>query len=146
MKRKKKALLLASVASLCILCGCNNAEVVEIEGEQYVKNGEEYTRVDLTPKVFEPGEHIINYSVDSNDIAGATGWGKGRVYFPETPEGYRFVETIVEGNGGYGSTSGYVNIYVNVVRVEVKGTYNPRTNTVEYIEPGVVVDELTLGN
>ena len=38
MKRKKKALLLASIASLCLLCGCNNTEVVVIEGEQYVKN------------------------------------------------------------------------------------------------------------
>ena len=38
------------------------------------------------------------------------------------------------------------DIFVNEKKVEVKGTYNTRTNIVEYNEPGRVVEELTLGN
>ena len=64
----------------------------------------------------------------------------------ETPEGYRYVETLVDVSAMGGYTNGYVHIYINTDRVEVSGTYNPQTNTVEYITPGVVVKSLTLGN
>ncbi|MBR4178561.1 MAG: hypothetical protein IKR57_04360 [Bacilli bacterium] len=144
MKRKKKALLLASIASLCLLCGCNNTEVVVIEGEQYVKNGEEYTRVDLTPKVFEPGQHVIHYTVRPSSFQGAEGWGTSTIEVPEVPEGYRYVNTITLDEAGYGHTSALVHVFVNEKRVEVVGTYNSKTNTIEYIEPGKIVEEKVL--
>ena len=54
MNRRKKALLLASALSLCVLCGCGDNKTVEIEGVTYIQNGDEYTRLDISPKVFEP--------------------------------------------------------------------------------------------
>ena len=147
MNKRKRALLLASVASLGILCGCKQeTKVVEKEGEVYIQNGSEYTRIDVSPKVFEPGEHIITYSVEDSYLVNGNGWGEASIDFPETPEGYRYVETLVDVSAMGGYTNGYVHIYINTDRVEVPGTYNPQTNTVEYITPGVVVKSLTLGN
>ena len=148
MKRRKKALLLASALSLCVLCGCGEAQTVEIDGVTYVQNGDEYTRIDIVPRVFEPGEHVIYYTVNRGDssFGGKDGWGTSKLNIPEVPEGYRYVETLSLDEGGYGYTDALVHIFVNEKKVEVKGTYNTRTNTVEYNEPGRVVEELTLGN
>ena len=151
MNRKKKALLLASALSLCVLCGCGEEEkqeneVIEIEGVTYLKSGDEYTRVDITPRVFEPGEHIIHYTAyfGKKVIHGEDGWGTSDLEIPETPEGYRYVETIALDEGGTGYTNSLVHIYVNEKRVEAMGVYNPKTNTVEYDIPGEVIEEKVL--
>ena len=140
MKKNKKALLLASIASLCILCGCEK-EIIEIEGEQYIKSGEEYTKLDLTPKVFEPGTHrmFYTYHYGGKHRKTKSGWNKNIIIIPEAPEGYEYVETI-EDDGA----ANYYYMYINVERVEVKGTYNQETNEIEYIGPGVVAKDRTL--
>ena len=144
MKNRKKALLLASIASLCILCGCKENEVIEIDGEQYIKSGEDYTRLDLSPREFEPGTHVIRYSDDSDSHLGEPGWGNSIINIPEVPEGYKYVETISIISEGYGSHIGYVHIFVNTKTVLARGVYNPETNRIEYSEPGEVVEERAL--
>ena len=148
---KRKALLLSSIASLCILCGCSTEKnTVIINGETYIQNGEEYTKLDLSPKVFEPGEHIIHYTYTYdrgiNRIGGETGWGTSDLNLPETPEGYRYVETITLDEAGYGHTSSLVHIFVNVERVEVQAQYDSKNNTIVYPEPGKVIEEMILTN
>ena len=150
-KNKRKALLLAGLASMAILCGCSNNDnnkTVEIEGVIYVQNGDEYVKVDTTPKVFEPGEHIIHYTYDrgNNRVGGETGWGTSDLNLPETPEGYRYVETITLDEAGYGHTSSLVHIFVNVERVEVQAQYDSKNNTIVYPEPGKVIEEMILTN
>ena len=140
MNRRKKTLLLAAIASLCILCGCGK-EVIEIDGEQYVKNGEEYIKLDLSPKVFEPGTHrmFYTYHYGGKHRETKSGWNKNIINIPEAPEGYEYVETI-EDDGA----ANFYYMYINVERVEVTGTYNPETNEIEYLEPGVIVKDRTL--
>ena len=143
MKNRKKTLLLAAIASLCILCGCGEkTELLEIEGEQFVKSGEDYTRIDISSKVFEPGTHRVIYSKRiTSSYSSKEGWSTNKIEIPETPEGYRFVGVIKGDAGFYGM---YLHIFENVERVEVTGTYNPETNEIEYLEPGVIVKDRTL--
>ena len=64
MNKKKKALLLASIASLSILCGCTTApKSIETEDGTYVESNGEYVRLNLEPVIFEPGTHIVQYNV-----------------------------------------------------------------------------------
>ena len=140
MKNRKKAILLASIASLCILCGCGK-EVIEIEGEQYVKSGAAYPKLALTPKVFAPGKHIVRYVEKTSPGVDSSGWGTVVMNIPEVPEGYRYVETLTIDTGYNGLSNGFVHIFINEKRVEAKPSYNPKTNTIEYLEPGVVIEE-----
>ena len=148
MNRRKKALVLSGIASLLLLCGCGETNTVTIDGVEYIQRGDEYVKLDLSPVTFEPGTHIIHYTYHfgSQSIGGQTGWGTSNLQMPEVPEGYRFVETLSVDEGGHGYTNTLVHIFVNEKTVEVQGTYNPNTNTIEYKEPGKVVEELTLGN
>lgn len=147
MNRRKKALLLASALSLCVLCGCGDNKTVEIEGVTYIQNGDEYTRLDISPKVFEPGEHKITYTAGPREgirIKLGEEWEDNYYsYAPITPEGYELIDfKFVSDDDGY--VTNIVFIYVNTKRVEASGVYNSKSNTVIYNTPGVVVEEKTL--
>ena len=147
MNRKKKALLLASIASLAILSGCGskNPEInkLQIDGETYVQNGDEYVKVYISPKVFEPGQHRIAYVTEAKGSYNFhSGWDS--IYTGiEVPEGYELtgISTASE-NDGY--TDVIIYTFVNTKRVEAEGTYNSRINSIEYITPGRVVEEKVL--
>ena len=153
MKRKKKALLLASIASLCLLCGCgknSQVEVVEKNGEEYIKTGDEYTKLDISPKRFEAGDHVVYYVVkretgDSwlNVYEINSGYNGIKNIVPETPEGYKLID-VVSMSDANGATNAIAFFYVNEVPVLVEGVLNFETGIVEYVEPGVVVEEKTL--
>ena len=118
MNKKKKALLLASVASLSILCGCatDTPKSIETEDGTYVESNGEYVKLNFEPQVFEPGTHIIHYNqyIGDRNVYGKTdGWGQSKIDFPEVPEGYRYVETITLDQGGYGHLNSIVHVFVN---------------------------------
>ena len=150
MNNKNKALLLSIVSSLTLLCGCGESKTIEIEGNTYVKSGEEYVKVDNQKVVYEPYTHYIqyfNYDYEGDDYetpySKKSGFTNSNV---PVIEGYELV-TIEEVTRkyGYGSkTCGYMYIFVNNKPVEVTLVYNPKTNTYEYNNPGVVVSELSL--
>lgn len=148
MNNKKKALLLASVASLSILCGCTTApKSIKKEDGTYVESNGEYVRLNLEPAIFEPGTHIIHYNqyIGDRNVYGKTdGWGQSKIDFPEVPEGYRYVETISLDQAGYGHLNALVHVFVNEVTVEAIPVYNTNTGEVVYSEPGTIVSEKTL--
>ena len=148
MNKKKKALLLASIASLNILCRCTTVpKSIETEDGTYVESNGEYVRLNLEPAIFEPGTHIVQYNVYIGNMdvySKEDGWGKSRVEFPEVPEGYKYVETISIDQAGYGHLNAFVHVFVNEKRVEVTPVYNTSTGKVEYLEPGRVIEEKTL--
>ena len=154
MNNKKKALLLASIASLSILCGCGSPSTkrvksIETEDGTYIESNGEYVRLDISPKVFEPGTHIIQYVHKVNDGSSyhnsqLTEGYNNSLFSPDVPEGYKIIGTT-----GYSNNYGYDNymvyIMVNEETVEVEGRYDINTNSVMYNIPGKVVKEKTLG-
>ena len=157
MSIKKKAWLLSSIASLAILCGCgSNTEtqdtntLVTIDGEQYIQNGNEYTKLDITPKRFEEGEHIIHY-VDipvskRNAIPDSglnQGFGNASLAIEEMPEGYKIIGFTSYSNGG-GTSYYMIYLLVNEVPVIAAGSYDINSNSVVYETPGKIVDEKTM--
>ena len=56
----------------------DDEKLIIIDGEKYVKSGEEYTKIDLSPKVFEPGTHRIIYTeaFKPGIKENATGWDR----------------------------------------------------------------------
>ena len=145
---KKKYLLLSTVLSLAILSGCSNAEdkTIEVDGDTYVKVGEEYTRVSsFERKTFEPGTHIVYYTYHSDDCdLFKNGFGESDLVLPETPEGYKVINIVDAVNKKHDHTSGIIIFYVNDKTVEVEGEYNSKTGLIEYDKPGVVVVEKKL--
>ena len=157
MDIKKKAWLLSSIASLSILCGCgSNTEtqdtntLVTVDGEQYIQNGNEYTKLDITPKRFEEGEHIIHY-VDipvskRNAIPDSSlnqGFGNASFAIDDIPEGYKLAGVTSYSNGD-GKSYFIVYVFVNEVPVIAEGSYDINSNTVVYETPGKIVDEKTM--
>ncbi|MBR4178563.1 MAG: hypothetical protein IKR57_04370 [Bacilli bacterium] len=156
-KRRKKALVLSSLLSLSILCGCgsesktvNTNETIEIDGETYIKSGGEYNKIEVVDRTFEPGEHIIHY-VDipvekKRTITDANinqGFDNAAFYMDEIPEGYKLI-----GVTSYSNDNGFSNfivyIFVNEVTVIAKGRYDVYTNEIVYETPGKVVEESSL--
>lgn len=156
MNKRKKALLLASAASLCILCGCGKkTETVEIDGEIYVVVADEYTKIDIPDKTFEPGTHIIHY-VDIPDPKPPTfkkgghhlhqGFDNAMLYTGEVPEGYKLVGvTSYAHDDDYSFDYYIVYIFVNEKTVVAKGSYDAKNNEVVYETPGEVVEDVALG-
>ncbi len=153
MKNRKKALLLSCLTSLVVLTGCGSAtKTIQIEGETYIQSGEEYVKVNVAPKTFEPGEHVISYLVKPNDGSSINngdlyeGYNNPWFNLNEVPDGYRVI-----GFTDYSTNRGYSNylvfILVNDETVEVEGSYDARTNSVVYLNPGKVIDspKLNLG-
>ena len=151
MNNKKKALLLASIASLSILCGCGSApKSIETKDGTYVESNGEYVKVEVLPKTFEPGTHIIQYVHKVNEERSSyhnsqlTEGYNNSLFSPEVPEGYKIIGTT-----GYSNKDGYDNymvyIMVNEETVEVEGRYDINTNSVMYNIPGKVIKEKTLG-
>ena len=150
MNKRKKALLLSSIASLCILCGCSKTETIEIEGTTYIKNGEEYQKIDISDRRFEPGQHIIHYvdipirktsAIPDSELN--QGFNNGAFYVDIVPEGYKLVSvTTFSNNDGYD----YVIVYilVNEKPVIAKGSYDTEINEIVYETPGTVVEETCL--
>ena len=151
MKNKKKALLLASIASLGILCGCGKEKhkTIETEDGTYIETNGEYVKVEVLPKVYEPGTHIIQFVHKNSD-----GYSYDRSYLiegfdnllfaPEVPEGYKAI-----GSTSYSTNDGFDNytiyIMVNEVTVEVEGRYDVTLNSILYNTPGKIIEEKTLG-
>lgn len=139
MKKNSKRLLMFGMTSLMLMSGCKKSKVVEINGETYLQNGEQYVSISMGPKVFEPGTHYITFN---NGLkSGKRGWNK--INFPEVPEGYKYVESIPIAQG-YGSTDSILHIFVNEVPVEVEPTYNSQTGEIEYNNIGKPVKKLIL--
>ena len=152
MNRKKKALLLSCLASLAILSGCSSAknETIQIDGETYIKSGEEYTKVDVSDRTFAPGEHILHY-VDipvskNNTISNSylnQGFNNGSFFIDEVPDGYKLVGvTSYSNNDGYNNYIVY--IFVNEKTVIVHGSYDEYTNEVVYETPGTIIEDESL--
>ena len=150
MKNKKKALLLASIASLGILCGCGKVKTIEVDDETYVESNGEYIRLDIEPKVYEPGTHVIQYVHNIHD--GNHDYYKRKhlkegfnniIFTPEIPEGYKIVGTT-----SYSNNDGYdyfiIYIMVNDKTVEVEGVFDAETNSIIYNDPGKVIEEKAL--
>ena len=151
MNKRKKALLLSSIAALSILCGCGSKkETVEVDGETYIKNEEEYTKVEVGDRIFEPGTHIIHYI----DIPASAyypvggklieqGFDNAAFYVDNVPEGYKLV-----GVTSYSNSSGndyyIVYVFVNEVPVIAKGRYDVNFNEVVYETPGKIVVDTAL--
>ena len=148
--KNKKAFILAALASFSVLAGCNKTKTIQINGETYIQNGEEYNKIEMEPKIFEPGTHIIHYiktlnngnAVRQRNIID----GYDSLYFTdvEVPSGYK-----LSGVTSYSSQDGYdeyiIYIFVNDKTVEVNPTYNTRTNEVMYTSVGnIIEDEMTL--
>ena len=148
MKNRKKALLLSCLTSLVVLTGCGSAtKTIDIDGQTYIQDGEEYVKLNMEPKTFEPGEHVIYFTYNtSGSFGGSKGWGTSNIGLPETPEGYKYVNSFSIDEGTYGFTDSIVHMYVNEVTVEVTPTYNSKTNKIEYTLPGVVVESLKLND
>ena len=149
MKNKKKALLLTGIASLGILCGCGKEKhkTIETGDGTYVESNGEYVKVVLEPKTYEPGTHIIifNDHLDSTNTRSYNdGWEYSYFSIPEPPEGYKYVNTVIVDQSSSGSVNIYAHIYVNEKTVEVTPIYNAQKNTINYCNPGVVVEEKTL--
>ena len=152
MNKNKKALLLSSITALSILCGCGTeTKTIQIEGETYVQSGEEYVKVEVSDRTFEPGTHVIHYvdivrngeSINSGNIV--QGYDNAYFNFPaDVPEGYKVIgATSYSNNSGYDSYIVY--ILVNEKTVVAKGRYDSNTNEVVYETPGEVIEqELTL--
>ena len=151
MKSKKKALLLASIASLGILCGCGKEKhkTIETEDGTYIEANGEYVRVNTEPKRFESGTHVIYYvfknvgSFWTNNFNLKNGFGTLGDIIPETPEGYRLLNISGLSDGSQG-TDGLGFVYINEVPVLAEGFFNEETGLVEYTQPGTVIDELEL--
>lgn len=72
------------------------------------------------------------------------GWEYSYFSIPEPPEGYKYVNTVIVDQSSSGSVNIYAHIYVNEKTVEVTPIYNAQKNTINYCNPGVVVEEKTL--
>ena len=152
MKREKKALILASIAALLMLCGCSKkANTIEKDDGTYIESNGEYVKLNLEPKEFEAGKHIIYYvyKIDtpwySDGVEIYSGYDAFGNVVPETPEGYKLINIVgLSDNDGY--TNSFAFFYVNEVPVVVNGKLNPNTGVVEYLEPGEKVSSLTLEN
>ena len=150
MNRRKMAFI-ASLLSLCILSGCRTKmKTVEIDGDEYIMNGEEYTKINLEDKVFEPGTHIIHYidiphseSSTLSDKEINQGYGNGAFYIGEPPEGYKLVGVTSYANSS-GNDNHIVYIFVNEKTVVAKASFDPYGREVVYETPGQIVDEPSL--
>ena len=148
MTKRKKAYLLSSLLSLAILCGCKQeSKTIQIDGEMYVQSGEEYIKVNTEPKTFEPGTHIIYFVTLEDHCEYLTeGYGNSYIEVPKVPDGYRVLTTTAVQTDDHDHTSGMVYFFINEKTVEATGEFNTKTGEVEYLTPGVVIeDELTLG-
>ena len=148
MTKRRKVYLLSSILSLAILCGCKEeSKTIQIDGETYVQTGEEYIKVNSEPKVFEPGTHIIYYVTLEDHCEYLTeGYGNSYIEVPKVPDGYRVLTVSAGQSNKHDHTSGMIYFYINEETVEAQGEYNVKTGEVEYLTPGVVIeDELTLG-
>ena len=155
MNNRKKAILLSCLSSIALLTGCSEAKsnTIQVEGETYVQSGDEYVKVNVAPKLFEPGEHVISYVIKPNDGSSlgtnylTEGYNNPWFNLNDVPQGYKVI-----GFSDYSTNSGYSNflvyILVNEVTVEVEGSYDVRTNSIVYLNPGKLVEEniLTLGD
>ena len=61
-KNRISAFVLAGAASLSLMSGCKKNEdnvptVFRTNEETYVENAGEYVKVEMEPKIFEPGTH-----------------------------------------------------------------------------------------
>ena len=148
MKNEKKALILASIAALLMLCGCSKKpNTIETEDGTYIETNGEYVKLSLNPVIYEPGAHVIMYNQyigGNQNWSTNDGWEYSRLSIPEVPEGYRYVETIDICDGGYGRTNAFIHIYVNTKTVEVTPIYNSEKDEIDYCMPGKVVEEKTL--
>ena len=153
MKTKSKAKILAFLtASTLLLSGCveEKKEVVEIDGVKYIKNEDEYTKIDLYNRVFEPGTHILHYvNIPSAKTSSVydyyidQGYNNGSFFIDEAPEGYRLVGvTSYSNNDGYDEFIIY--IFVNEKTVIVNGRYDDKINEIVYDSPGVIKEESSL--
>ena len=145
---KQKIALLAALLSLSILTGCGDkTEVIEVNGEQFIKNGDDYTKIEEKKQVFEPGTHFVqyynfvsngnskyNYDLDS----GINTTTNIPVY-----DGYEIYAVYPFLHNGY--TYGYTYIFINTKKVEVTSTYDVEHNIYAFSKPGVVVEEHILG-
>lgn len=154
MDIKKKAWLLSSIVSLATLCGCGSSSgtqdtntLVTVDGEQYIQNGNEYTKLDITPKRFEEGTHIIHYvdipvskrsTISDNKIN--QGFGNSAFAIDDIPEGYKLAGVTSYSNSN-GNSYFIVYVYVNEVPVIAEGSYDINSNTVVYETPGKVIKE-----
>ncbi len=145
MNKKKKALLLASIASLSILCGCTtSAKTIETEDGTYVESNGEYVKVNVDNKIFEVGEHKIAYAVTtSGTYTFNKGWINLYSYMPEIPEGYELTG-VATASSYKGYTDAILFTFTNIEKVEVEGVYNSKLNIVEYPAPGTVIKDKTL--
>ena len=148
--RKKKALILSALASLAILSGCGSKtkeenKTIKIDGVEYIQRGDEYEKLEIPSKVFEPGEHTIAYVIykKNGSINFTSGWNSIYEWGIETPEGYEFV-CLTSGSEWNGNTDVLIYTYVNTKTVEVEGTYNEYDNCFEFSTPGKVIEEKTL--
>ena len=148
--KSKKALILAALASISVLSGCNKAKIIQIDGETYIQSGEEYNKIEMKPKIFEPGTHIIHYIKTLNNGSAVRQKniddGYDSLYFTDVvvPDGYKLSAVT-----SYSSQDGYdeyiIYIFVNDKTVEVEPSYNTRTNEVMYTSVGnVIEDEMKL--
>ena len=153
-KENISAIILAAIASAGLLSGCKKeSKIIEKDGNTYIKSGSDYVELDLEPKVFKPGEHIIYYvtsfKVETTTWSGyysiSPGYGNSNLPVPEIPEGYSCIDIIdIVDDNNKGATS-VIFYYINDVEVEAEGRYNTETNTVDYPNPGKVLSqELTL--
>lgn len=126
---------------LAVLSGCSKAKEVEIDGETYYQVDDTYVKKYAGTKTFAPGEHMINYAMDLHlSESGYTSENS----FPEIPEGYELYDTLTLPRDY--SDGKLIVYFINTKAVEVEGMYNPRTNEVEYVNPGKVVNSLVLEN
>ncbi len=147
MRKNTRRLLLFGLTSALLLTGCSKKEVVNVDGKQYLKEGDKYIQMNIEKKVFEPGEHIIYYNFSARGKSydyKEDGWDKVNIGIPEVPEGYKYVDTATIDHGGYGYTSNLVHVFVNIVPVEATSSYSEELGTMGFYEPGVPVQRLTL--
>ena len=153
--RKKKALILSTLASLAILSGCSSeskeeSKTITVNGEQYVQNGDEYIKIDVSPRTFEPGTHVIHYidipNKSDNTLSNKyikKGFDNAAFSIGDLPDGYKLV-----GVTDYSTYSGYsyyiIYILVNEKTVIAEGRYDEFTQEVVYETPGKIVEEEAL--
>ncbi|MBR4178356.1 MAG: hypothetical protein IKR57_03300 [Bacilli bacterium] len=140
MNKKNKAIILSALLSATLLAGCDDKkEVVEIDGKNYVKNGEEYIEVFEKTKIFEPGTHYIHYYnyISYNNPDRQSGFSDS--YNVPVLEGYEVFSVEPVLRNGY--TYGYMYIFVNTQRVEATASYDYNKNEYYFCNPGVLVEE-----
>jgi len=147
MKKNTKKLLLFGLTSALLMTGCSKGkEIVQIDGKQYIKEGNNFTQMQSSTKTFLPGEHVIYYVMSYSEKLQTSkeGWGIIDLQIPEVPEGYKYESSFSIDLGGYGYTSNIVHVFVNEVTVEATCTYNNKTQEFGFFEPGTPVKELKL--